>query len=206
MAKIEKNTVSNTQDADIFEITLTRDWSVIPIKDAKARKKAVEAYLDKTLSRYQDGDKPLPIRADLEKTLNTQLDLAAGLRGVLMAFLALDIEGVPVDATLTVYEVGLRLPIADVFARYKEKGQDVVLLECLGNQVLRRESESVLTVSDDAAEINQLKVEYWLNTAKQGNAHYLVFTSTYVEIKEALLEMFDVITVSALEDLRSDAA
>jgi hypothetical protein len=186
---------------DDFSITLTDDWFGIPIRDEEKRASVIDGYLEKLFVKPKGEKVQPPLKKELKKTLIEQISQAEKVGAVFMAFFSLAIEEVPIDASLTIYGIGAQLPIADIFDSYKKKEQAVTLLKGEKQSVIRRSNIDDVQILGDT-EIKQARIEYWLNASPADTGYYFVFTSTYLDIIEAMIEMFDIITLSALEEFQ----
>jgi hypothetical protein len=186
---------------DDFSITLTDDWFSIPMRDEEKRKSVIVEYFDTLFVKFESGGTQPPIKKELKKILTEQVDRAEKVGAVFMAFFSLIIEEVPIDAVLTIYKIGMKLPIDDIYNNYKAKNTNTALIKGEKHSVARRSNLDDVQVLGDI-EIKQARIEYWLNASPSDTGYYFVFTSTYLEIIDVLTEMFDMIAISALEEFQ----
>jgi hypothetical protein len=186
---------------DDFSIMLTEYWFCIPINEKENRTEVVDEYFEKLFIKFKNEKVQPPLKKELKKTLTEQINQAEKVGAVFMAFFSLIIEDVPIDASLTIYGIGAQLPIEDIYNSYKEKKQAATLIKGEKHSIIRRDNIDEISVSGET-EIKQARVEYWLNASPADTGYYFVFTSTYLDIIEALIEMFDMIALSALEEFQ----
>jgi len=85
-----------------FSFVLPADWWRIPLVSEEARTTNIDHMVD---HQFPNKDEAAQLRHDLKEELNKQASQAAQIGGLVMAFCLLNLEGAPVSATMTCYDV-----------------------------------------------------------------------------------------------------
>ena len=180
-------------------VLLPDDWAVLDLEDEDARVAAVEELVGRQLGGVPELDRLR--RAMHEEMLRTTLQ-AARAGGVLMAVAVGAGGSPPVPATLTVYRVPGsldargRAAMTDVLTS-DEPGHTLDVGEGPAGTVLRRVrpvSASVGLTGDRS--LPSLVADYWVEPTPGAPLVHLVFSSPLVDLRDALLRLFDTVVSS----------
>lgn len=183
-----------------LSLLLPTSWWTIDLTDPGSRSRAVRSLVEHSLGR---ADEAAQLRADLRTRLGRAADQAAAAGGVLMAVSLMKVGDLPVPATGTVYRVpGLRLDAAGVesltatLRESEAESLDVAQAED-GTPVIRRVRLRPGDPELGAEDITQMVVDYWRTLGVAGPTVSMTFGSPMVQVREALLDLFDTIVSSA---------
>jgi len=182
---------------DDVGVLLPASWWTVPLGEAAARRGAVARLVDEQVGH---ADVHATLRADLRRRLGAVADDAAAAGGRLLAVSFMRAAGVPVPATVTLYRLdGLGLGhLAELEASLAESvGFDSVeAADGPNGRVLRRVGRRSAPddLTDEPTEV--LVVEYWLAVEGVDTLVQLTFSSPLVELRDALLELFDTVAAS----------
>jgi len=173
-------------------------WWVIDLVDEPARRRSIAALVEEQLGRT---DERAALRADLRTQLTSATEQAVAAGGVLMAISLMQVEGVPVPATLTVYRVpGLRLDDAGLAALLQVLGEDepdaVVAADGVRGPVVRRVTRRPGPAILGGEDVTLMIVDYWLDSGDGGPVVNLTFSSPMLVVGAALLDLFDTVAAS----------
>ncbi|MBO9556334.1 hypothetical protein [Cellulomonas sp.] len=182
---------------DDVGVLLPASWWTVPLAEPDARRAAVARLVDEQVGR---ADVHASLRADLRGRLATVADDAAAAGGRIFAVSFMRAAGVPVPATLTLYRLdGLgHGDLAELETSLAEQpGFDAVeAADGPSARVVRRVSRRAAPddLTDEPRQV--LVVEYWLAVEGVETLVQLAFSSPLVELRDALLELFDTVAAS----------
>lgn len=193
----------STERERSWTLMLPSDWWRIPLNHPSKQKRAIEALIERQFSRAE----PNPAlkrraRADL-------LGAAAKARqagGILMALAIMNVNDIPVTATLLVSELppafgqiegmaGLERRLRnDLMQREGIEEATVdsgrVLREVTATDVVRPTSDT------EMPQVPELRATYWVFLDEPSTVLHMHFTSPFVPFQEGLLPLFDAIVSS----------
>lgn len=198
--------LSKTNAVHDVRVTLPEQWWLVPLRDPDARSRSVSLLVDRQFSGV--GDRPLA-KAQARQVLEDQAAAAADLGARLMALSVLDYAGVPVPASLLVHWieipplggsgallVDLRdtlLPVGGALP----PGQSLDLATMSPGPVLRHVHEDTTSLEPHAEPLPCLGADYWLERPDGAGLVQFVFATPMVELREAMLGLFDAIVAAA---------
>jgi hypothetical protein len=174
------------------------DWFTVPLGDVAARRKAVAGLVTRQAGR---GDEAAPLRARLRRELNQVADQAASAGGTHLAVSLMVAGGMPIPASLTVYRTGIPTAVVspEELARMLDVGEaDVFTGE--DRTVLRRVRSGVAPQDVAESQVPQLLIDYWLSLDGLSEVLALSFSSPLVQVREPLIDLFNVIADSVSVD------
>lgn len=177
-----------------FVLLTPDDWWRIPLPDPSARRRSVTALAKR---QFRGTDDQPTLRTRLERELEAQVDEAAAAGGLEM-YIAVQMRGVPVAATLTTYLVPAMAPEGAVELRETLGGEvDNVQLPA-GRAVRRRHTRDVTGTPADGVEGAPCTtlVDYWIDVPGAAQMLLLEFGTPMEEIAEVMVGLFDVIAES----------
>lgn len=212
---------SNPEDSDAARIVDVRvvlpdHWWRIPLQSAQARERSVDRLVERQFAGIDDQPQ---LRTDTRKQLLKHAEDVADVDGQLLALSLLEIQGVPVPASLVLHWInmpaepgaipgdgelildlqGALQPAADT---EPAPGFRLDLARVGAGSVLRRVYDSTADL-EGSEPIPSLVADYWVERPDGTGLVYLTFSSPLVALRQALLDLFDAV-VSALYWVRAD--
>lgn len=197
-------------------MVLPEHWWRIPLHSAQARERSVDRLVERQFAGIDD--QPL-LRADARKQLLAQARSAADSGGHLLALCLLELQGVPVPASLVVHWIdvpadpgstpgdgslllGLQAELQPASGAAAEPGVALDLARVAAGTVLRRVYEA-LGELNDAEPVPSMVADYWLERPDGSGLVQLAFATPMMSFRTPMLELFDAIA-SALYWVRAD--
>ena len=186
-------------------MVLPEDWFVVELTDDDQRVAEVTALVAQQLG---DSDELAPLRDHLTRDLLAQTARAAQAHGLLLAISLMQVDGVPVPASVTVHHLpGARLDdhgravIAEVARADAAPGLSVDLGETPHGVVLRRVratplAHDVSDLTEQRTTVETFVVDYWVEPTGTQDLVQLTFSSPLVGARDALVTRFDTVTRS----------
>lgn len=183
--------------ASRFTVLTPDDWWRIPLADRKARDRSVE-QLSKV--QFRGIDHQPVLRARLVEQLQRQTGEAAAAGGLEM-YLAVQMQGVPVAATLTTYLVPHPMPDSAVALQEVLGTQadfDRVELPAAGPAFRRRRTRGAEGTPADGVEDapQSTLVDYWVGVPGQPQMLLLEFSTPMEQIADVMVDLFDAVAGS----------
>lgn len=195
-------------------MVLPDHWWRIPLHSAQARERSVDRLVER---QFAGIDNQPQLRADARKQLLAQAQSAADSDGHLLALCLLEIQGVPVPASLVVHWIdvpvdpettpndgslllGLQAELQPASTAEPDFALD--LARVAAGNVLRRVYKCPAEL-DGAEPVPALVVDYWVERPDGAGLVQLAFATPMVAVREPMLELFDAIA-SALYWVRAD--
>lgn len=179
-----------------FTVLTPNDWWRVPLADKDARRRSVEQL---SKQQFKGIDHQPVLRARLVDHVLRQAGDAAASGGLEM-YLAVQLQGLPVAATLTTYLVPHPMPDSAVAM------QDMVGPEgdCdrvevpAGPAYRRRRSRGAEGTPAEGAENEPLTtlVDYWIAVPGQPQMLLLEFSTPMEQIAEVMVDLFDAVAGS----------
>ncbi len=192
-------------------VVVPGDWWVVPLEDDRARADAIAALVD---ARSGADDALRDLRRQLRAEVGAAARRAAFRGGWVLAFLLADVGGLPLTATMT----GYRAPgsFADDLAvdrvrdvlRGSVAGSDGVVDETVGRlgrvlRCVRRRQLSHPSASAPPLPVScVLHVDYWADPGDGAGLLHLAFTTPFVDLEDAFVELFDTVVATLHRDER----
>lgn len=190
-------------------LVLPDHWWRIPLQPPQARERSVDRLVER---QFAGVDNQPQLRADARKQLLAQAQNAVEVDGKLLALCLLEVQGVPVPASLVMHWIdmpadpeatlgdggmllGLQAELQPAAGDSPEPGFSLDLARVGAGPVLRRVYES--TAELEAAEpVSSVVADYWLERPDGTGLVQLAFATPMVGLREALLELFDAIAAA----------
>lgn len=195
-------------------VVLPDHWWRIPLKSAQARERSVDRLVERQFAGIDDQPQ---LRTDTRKQLLKHAEDVADVDGHLLALSLLEIQGVPVPASLVLHWINMpaepgAVPVGGELlldlqgelqpAAEPEPGFRLDLARVAAGSVLRRVYESTADL-EGTEPVPSLVADYWVERPDGTGLVYLTFSSPVVALRQALLDLFDAV-VSALYWVRAD--
>lgn len=177
-----------------FVLLTPDDWWRIPLPITGERRRSVKALAKR---QFRGMDDQPTLRTRLERELNGQVEEAAAAGGLEM-YLAVEMRGMPVAATLTTYLVPAAAPDGAVELR-ETLGGDVDNVELpAGRAIRRRHTRGTAGTPAEGVEgaPRTTLVDYWIDVPGSAQMLMLEFSTPMEEIAEVMVGLFDVIAES----------
>lgn len=196
-------------------VVLPDHWWRIPLQPPRARERSVDRLLRR---QFAGVDNQPRLRAEARGRLFEQAEDAATLNGHLLALCLLEVRGVPLPASLTLYwldvpaQPGSALDGGEVLLNLRDElqpggagaapapGFDLARVDA--GWVLRRVHDTTADL-DGADPVSMLAADYWVQRPDGLGVAHLHFSSPVLSMRQALLDLFDAV-VSALRWVRAD--
>lgn len=197
-------------------IVLPDHWWWIPLHPSGARERSI----DRLVARQFAGiDNQPQLRADTRKQLCSWAETAADEDGQLLALCLLEVDEVPVPASLVLHWInvpadpdatpgdgsmllGLQDQLQPATGSFPEPGFSLDLGQIASGKVLRRVYERDGQI-EDAERVHSLVADYWFERPDGTGMVQLAFATPMVVLRGAMLELFDSIA-SALQWVTAD--
>ncbi len=181
-----------------WAFVLPAGWWTIPLADPKKIEPAVRALVVERLGRRDDMAQP---RKDARENLLKAAKAAAAEGGAQLTTFGMDIAGIMVTGTMAVYaierneagEKKLEKMVADAAGRaltHRQETPEGTVVRAVEASAIHRKDEN------DEPILPELRVDYWVDREDLSEVMYLVFTTPFVPLQEAMVELFDAVTAS----------
>jgi hypothetical protein len=183
-----------------FGVLLPGSWWTVDLRDEAARRRSVASLVERQVGR---DDSRASLRADLRSTMSRTAEDAARAGGRLLAVSLMEVDGIPIPATLTMYRVaGAALndagaeELARVLRQSQQPNDQIDTAEGPLGPVLRRVSRRQGDGQVGGADVTLLVADYWLDPDDGHGLMSLNFTSPLTIMHDALVDLFDAIVAS----------
>ena len=183
-----------------FGVLLPASWWTVDLRDQAARRRSVAGLVERQVGR---DDSRASLRADLRSTMSRTAEDAARAGGRLLAVSLMEVDGIPVPATLTMYRIaGTALndagaeELARVLRQTQHPDDQIDTTEGPLGPVLRRVGRRQGDGQVGGADVTLLVADYWLDPDDGQGLMSLNFTSPLTVMQDALVGLFDAIVAS----------
>lgn len=175
-------------------------WSSVPLRDEAAIERHVRSIVVGRLGR---ADRLAATRRDVRENLLEAARGAARAGGLSLTVFSMPIAGVPISGTMAVFpfeasDADRDALVASIAASAGAPGVAVDKQALPDGWVLRavRQSEIERTDEEGNPVLPELRADYWTERRELGRILQVSFTTPFIPLRGAMVDLFDSVTLS----------